>query len=545
MKQIYLLFASLILVFIVSSKVLAQSNILDVPASTQVGYLNDFIKADTTATGARKDPNRIYRLQRASIYWISTEIITKGWDLTIIGADEDPAKPSYPPIIAYGVMADGRNAQRVVSADGNLTVKNIYFSGINQKDVAMNTAFELYKDGAKLVIDKCYFEYFKVRVWWGHAKNLSITMTNSYCRNLTNNSGPFNGRVSGQDDLVTKEVILQNNTFLNVQSMIFSIRFNSCGYFKFDHNTVVNEVKWPLHYEYHTNAEITNNIFYNVNSYGESNADASNQDIDKLQFGIINMYAVPDSILSPLKIKEADRKVIVRNNLFFTDAEVTAWHNKWNTGADPVRKPIWMNSRTEGMFNDKVKYPNLSSSNLITEDPKFTKVPAATKMIQYMEDRRAKGSSTIYYYYDEDTYMIANSWPLPEKLTYSTTSKAYTAGDKGLPLGDLNWYPDKKAAWLTDVKDINVIPTEFSLEQNYPNPFNPSTRIKFNISENANVKLRVFNILGQEVITLVNEFKNAGQHSVDFNAKELSSGVYIYKIEAGKFNSAKKMLLIK
>ena len=88
-------------------------------------------------------------------------------------------------------------------------------------------------------------------------------------------------------------------------------------------------------------------------------------------------------------------------------------------------------------------------------------------------------------------------------------------------------------------------PKKFELSQNYPNPFNPSTTINYNLPEAANVKLIIYNILGQEIKTLVKEFKEAGVHTVNFNASELNSGLYIYKIEAGSFTQTRKMTLIK
>ena len=88
-------------------------------------------------------------------------------------------------------------------------------------------------------------------------------------------------------------------------------------------------------------------------------------------------------------------------------------------------------------------------------------------------------------------------------------------------------------------------PDKFELSQNYPNPFNPSTTINYNLPEASNVKLIIYNILGQEVKTLVNEFKEAGVHTVNYNASDLNSGLYIYKIEAGSFTQTRKMTLIK
>jgi hypothetical protein len=93
----------------------------------------------------------------------------------------------------------------------------------------------------------------------------------------------------------------------------------------------------------------------------------------------------------------------------------------------------------------------------------------------------------------------------------------------------------------------NDVNTEFSyqLDQNYPNPFNPTTQIKYTLAEKSNVTLKVFDMLGREVTTLVNGTQSAGTHSIDFNASNLASGLYIYKIQAGNFTQSKKMMLLK
>ncbi|MFA6978752.1 MAG: S8 family serine peptidase [Ignavibacteriaceae bacterium] len=90
-----------------------------------------------------------------------------------------------------------------------------------------------------------------------------------------------------------------------------------------------------------------------------------------------------------------------------------------------------------------------------------------------------------------------------------------------------------------------IEPLEYSLESNYPNPFNPSTSISYSIKEMGLVTLKIFDVLGREVYVLVNEIKEPGKYSVDFDASKLSSGVYIYYMNAGSFTSSKKMILTK
>jgi hypothetical protein len=92
--------------------------------------------------------------------------------------------------------------------------------------------------------------------------------------------------------------------------------------------------------------------------------------------------------------------------------------------------------------------------------------------------------------------------------------------------------------------DVNA-PVQFGLNQNYPNPFNPSTTINFSIAKAGNVSLRVYNLLGQEVRTLLTGFKAAGSYTVNFNAEGLNSGLYLYKLETENFSQVKKMTLLK
>jgi len=94
-------------------------------------------------------------------------------------------------------------------------------------------------------------------------------------------------------------------------------------------------------------------------------------------------------------------------------------------------------------------------------------------------------------------------------------------------------------------EELNEIPTEFLLSQNYPNPFNPSTKIKYSVPQSANVSIKVFDILGNEIETLVNEEKPAGTYEVTWYAEQLPSGVYFYQLKAGEYRAVKKMILLK
>ena len=110
-----------------------------------------------------------------------------------------------------------------------------------------------------------------------------------------------------------------------------------------------------------------------------------------------------------------------------------------------------------------------------------------------------------------------------------------------------NFAPNKNVvitSAVTGITENNHI-TNYLLNQNYPNPFNPSTRINFSIPNSGQVKLEIFNAIGEKVKTLVNEFKSAGNYAYDFNAENFASGVYYYRLSAGNFSEIKKMILLK
>ena len=118
-----------------------------------------------------------------------------------------------------------------------------------------------------------------------------------------------------------------------------------------------------------------------------------------------------------------------------------------------------------------------------------------------------------------------------------------------------NWILKIVQSITTDIKTDEKLPSQFKLEQNYPNPFNPTTRIKYSIptssplakgrTEEGFVSLKVYDVLGREVTTLVNKKQSPGNYTIEFNAANLPSGLYFYKLTAGEFSQTKKMILMK
>ncbi|MBX7043379.1 MAG: CHRD domain-containing protein [Ignavibacteria bacterium] len=133
----------------------------------------------------------------------------------------------------------------------------------------------------------------------------------------------------------------------------------------------------------------------------------------------------------------------------------------------------------------------------------------------------------------------------------SVTATNYSFNENGLSAGNYN-YRLKQVDFNGHFEYFNLanevivgIPSEYSLSQNYPNPFNPSTKIDFDIPVDGIVRLAVYDLAGKEVATLVNESRTAGYYSVQYNAADLSSGMYFYSLSVNGFSSTKRMMLVK
>ena len=138
-----------------------------------------------------------------------------------------------------------------------------------------------------------------------------------------------------------------------------------------------------------------------------------------------------------------------------------------------------------------------------------------------------------------DSVLVTKTFTAPSPGIYSVFECKYA-----------QWYKERYIYWTiivsTDIKKINeIIPESYKLSQNYPNPFNPKTNIKFDLPKASNIKLIVYDALGREVTTLVNEELKAGSYQVDWDGSGYPSGVYFYRLEVGNFVETKKMLLIK
>ncbi|MFA7418666.1 MAG: T9SS type A sorting domain-containing protein [Melioribacteraceae bacterium] len=133
----------------------------------------------------------------------------------------------------------------------------------------------------------------------------------------------------------------------------------------------------------------------------------------------------------------------------------------------------------------------------------------------------------------------------PVDLYHITLRQGTTSASASMILDGVRIASSWTSLFTTTDVVVNTIPSKYALNQNYPNPFNPSTIINYQLPEAGQVTLKVYDVLGNEVSTLVNEFKQAGVYNAKFSNSQLSSGIYFYKLQVGNFVSVKKMMLAK
>ena len=518
---------------------------------TPYGAFNAQVMGDTLPDGSRKDPNRIYKLQRDATYYLSGRI-NANFDLRLTA---DPADATHkPPVIASGVSPAGDVVGHLFVLGGNAVFENIAFNSVYPTNAGDGwLGIQMVKDGATIIYDNCIFtgsHWLSMGAW---AKDMKVSVTNCKFRNVHNATAVWNGRGLTFQDNNVDTLIMVNNTFFNMNS--FALQGQNCtmNYAHFENNTLVNSVKWPIQWEYQTNAVFNNNIFYNIHSFGEGPSERNGQDIDAGIFGIFNLFPLTSELMDSTSYTEESREVKLENNdWFFSQAIKDYW-----TENDTIDGEPFMNTRTQNMFDNSTL---LVESNTMNMDPQFDNAgednnwSTVGALVSWMEAIRDTNATPIsaYWGYDPDGNRFLLDWPLPENLHYNNATLA-AAGTNGCPIGDLNWFPEKKAECTPDVGiqppplglAETIVSVGLSVEQNMPNPFKGQTTIAYSLDEPSNVTVSIIDINGRLITTLVNEKQPQGRHTIDWNAGNQATGVYFYQIKTDKALITRKLELVK
>lgn len=548
------LFLTNLLLLLFASMLFAQSaDTVYVPATNEDGTtyydsIIDFVVADTNSSGEQL--HSVYKLERGQFY-ILNKAVTLRNPVEIV-ADPPVANDDTktPPKIMSNINEDGGTSTgSLLITFADITLKNLWLSGIDLGGVNHGWGAQgalLVNDSLVTVnIDGLWCDWNSWSAFGSNSPGTKWFVNNFHARNEQNEGDQWTTFLFYLESAGTIDTFVVTNSSYFQSNSFFLFPPSVVKYIEIDHCTFANSYKWPFHQTQWLDAKFTNNIFFNSGALGLTIAQSESQDPDGLMYGLINVdtlaanQAGGDTLLSPYTIPEAERVIEVKNNLWYYSADVEAYL----TANDTLLRPVWMNERTEAMFADDVTWPGLVAENNWNQDPMFndfTDLSVATgRLAQAITDIQAGNTHEWSWDGDEGTefFKLLIQYPTAENFR----SYSGLVGTDGNPLGDLTFYPSE----LVAVEAVEAIPSKFELGQNYPNPFNPTTTVAFSIPETGIYELNVYNILGQSVAQLINKELNAGNYKSTFDASNLSSGLYFYKLSGKNVNITKKMMLLK
>jgi len=542
--------------------------------------LANVLNADTSNVPA----GRVYQLIINGYYPLTSNPTTAARGVVIVGANStrlvnNTNAAAGLPIICGSTVSGGSTNTGGINYGGNVTVKNCAILP-RASDLSLGwTFFWGSTANNRVVLENDLFEGTRwVEVASNSVAGTRLYISDCYFVNLSGQNCRRNGGVYDNVSNNTDTIWVENSTHVMAEGSMYKFRNFQIPKLFFNHNTFVNcagSTFESLGYE--SNLTVTNNIFVNSNLQPTCDSickwDVGETDPDNLPTGLVNCAPLPSGAT------QMDRKILVDRNVAYWDSRFNDMATTLNTrktdgSTNWVSQAITMNTRTQSMFDNNTTYPYLTEGTWYRKLPAF--VDPKNLLTSGVDTIKAFSMATVGDGGNSPAIMadwrvastgagnyLYSDWPIPVNLAYSDADLK-TGGTGGFPVGDLNWFPTQKAAWaaqkntehatletmlqtgkLTAVENIPTVPSAYALDQNYPNPFNPSTKISFTLPHSANASLKVFDVLGREVATLVNGFTTAGVHEVQFDATNLASGVYFYKLTSGDFEQVKKMTLMK
>ncbi len=551
---------TLCLVLALSTVAFAQDTLnvpyLDDQGGLIVNALTTYVENDTNASGEQL--HKVYKLQRGGTYLFNQRPAFKN-SIHLVADKPGETLETRPPLLLITVNEEGDVPYvdcMITYAD--LTVKNIAMTTTSQDgNYSWANAVLLANDGLTLKLEGCVF----TMLGWGmiecQVSDSKIYINNCTVRNATvydygDEWCPFFLEVDTGD---LDSLVMTNNTFFNLQGSVVNIgATNVIENFVFDHNTLINVNKGFTALSAHYNTIVSNNIFYNVSGHSTTLQQVADAE-DNVQTSIIsadtllaNEPDAPDSLVSLMN--EADRTFVLKNNCYYYTQNVQDY---W-AAFDSVASALWVSHVAEAIFADDTNYPNFIDENNVNNDPTFTLFGGTDENVAQMINLRNDEGFGFWGYDPSTSFTMPDYflvYPYPEDLTYS----ADLTSTDGFHVGSLQWYPTELEQYtgvhVAVDEPENNIATEFSLSQNYPNPFNPSTTINYAINTAGNVKLTVYNVLGQKIRTLVSaNTLSTGNYSVQWHGvndagQSVSNGIYFYKLQVGNQSIMKKMMFLK
>ncbi|MEX0719472.1 MAG: T9SS type A sorting domain-containing protein [Balneolaceae bacterium] len=549
-----------VLSFILTSITIAQEDVLRLEpyGENQLGLVAQ-IMADTTEDGTVPE-GRVYELEGGEVYLNEQQFyIEDGGTLHLRSTNDEK-----PIIYQYPTGTDNEPPGYLFRSNGgDMILEGLAIVGYYEPDEDEDYS-QLYtvqggllrtdSPGASITLRNNIFSNIAGQVLRTEGNTETIRLEDNILANLGANSTSNFGAGKGIDlrETSVDSLILINNTFVNYQDRPIrhynygdpTAGTGEIGYARFDHNTFVNGMGFHGVLSLGTvgaEVEITNNLFVDAFAAGEDSTDEERtfewgnvgEEYDNGNNRMSWIFAAPNETT----------EWTVTNNYYAVSEEGQAFFDDYDviTVGDPLSTHI-RESLGDGA----------DDAFTMIEDPAMADIPdLMTGLMTYYVDVADKTKDTPNDVWDPAVHDMdrrpVTYYVNDFDASYSEDSDAYTGAEDGFPAGDLNWFPEQKEEWMpTSIELPGETPKEFAIKQNYPNPFNPTTTIGYEIAKASNVQIDVYDILGQKIATLVNnERHQAGNYTVNFNASNLSSGVYFYTLKAGDIVQSKKMTLIK
>lgn len=547
----------------------AQAQVQTCPANAAIcavttgQNLNRVINGDTTATGDRVREDRIYQLQRNSLYLMNGDVRNTGYHLRIYGADGAGAIPQI-----YTVL-DPDTGNRVgdpFGQEGHITFRNFAIAGVLPTSPLADISIRVVRvraPGFDLVMDGVIAVNFQASIVRAQSALRKFELLNSVWANsgwLGDNGTNF-GAGKGIDlrDGSIDSLIMRNNTFINYTDRIIRHR-NSTAPIQtmiFDHNTIINAVSYHGTIalgEVGSYVQITNNLFYDSFVAGADTSDVVRQEEfnesgELYSNGKAKMHWISS-------VPNSSTTWNVANNGWVTTPAVEQFYMDYGDGMGDDGNP---DNGTDG-DNDIIGPGDPITDHIMGRlsnpgaafaefDFDFTDAPdAPINMVTWYREETGRTKETITFNAADDDYDRRDVQYFLNMLNaaYPTSNAAYTAAAGNCPVGDLNWFPDRYDA-CTNISIANEggpDGTALGLTS-APNPFRSSTTIHFSLEEPADVSLTVFDALGRQVATLADGPLAAGPHTADWAASGMAPGLYVVRLEAGDALGTLRVLVVR
>ncbi len=541
--------------------------------------LDQVILGDTALNGTKL--HHTYLLVSLDTTYIFDGTITTNENFAVIGVPH-PTTGKLP-CIQPDVLLDNSIPGVLFTMNGRATqgtFKNLYLLGIAINDninYGSGQAFQVSGDSIRFVVDNVIFEQWS-QFAIGYSGNWDkFFITNCKFRNMTTLPNQwYVGEVLRNENYLgripTDSTVMRYNTMLCVSGYAAApVTTAYISYFDFSHNSVIWTFKNPFFAFNVTDAKFNDNIFYGAYAGAISRAEYPWWDqLWTPEIGSVIDFDALDSAKAAFILGHAAtgyldtaaeklRHVEVKNNVYFWPSALTTFWTAWNDTAhtDSLYLPTWMNSRTTNMFTDKTTWPGFVESGNQNIDPGFgSTIPGVLDsaggngvglLSWFAAVRMGTGTTERYGYKLTRVLPSATwtpAWPLPETsdMVYSNVAMK-TGGTDGLPIGDPFWI----TGGPTGVGPTpEILPKVFSLSPAYPNPFNPTTNIRYTLVKSGAVSLKVYDLLGQVVKTIVDNVNQVpSTYTVSVDMSGFGSGVYVYVLQQGSNRLTQKMMLLK